>query len=112
MKVRVGREALNYIKSEASYYKARDSMKVAEEVSEWLLDALPKAGLLRGSWIDDMPRTYRRMRVKGYHLYYRVNRQQSYALIFLIRGDRQRPPTPSQLRKHAAQAEHDSIELN
>jgi len=49
MRVRVGREALNYIKSEASYYKAKDSMKVADEVSERLLDALPRAGQLRGS---------------------------------------------------------------
>ncbi len=95
MKVRIGRLALDYIKNEASYYKTYVDYETAEKVANRLLKSLLKAGELRGSWLDDLPRTYRRMQIKGYHLYYRVNRQQEYALIFLIKGDRQLPPKPS-----------------
>lgn len=112
MRVRVTYKTWNDIQTEETYYSQSVNDVVADQIVDSLVDAINRLHVNQsGKRVERMPRSYWRVSVTPFHLYYRFSRDKSYVLVFLLRYQKRRPLSPSTLKRLASEGEHDSFEF-
>lgn len=109
----IGQAALDRIDEEIAYYEGRNEDTMADELEEYLFNAIKKAAVAPHSYAAPprFPRNYRRVIAKPYIIHYRINETASELTFYLIRHKAQRPLTRETHRKLAGEAERDRREL-
>lgn len=111
MIIRIAPSVLKSIQAEVNWFARRASVAKGEEVSDNLYNALAQVGQRYSAPVAGLPEVYRRQPIKPYH-YLCYLQEDNTAYVYLLRGQRQRPPRPQGHKALATKAKRDSIELS
>jgi plasmid stabilization system protein ParE len=109
MRVRVPPSVEARIRDEAYFYLTHASLDVARRIARELREAIDRlADKHIGSRIEGLPVNYQRVKVKPFYIFYRLDAEGDYVLVYLIRHEKQRPFTPAIHKRLAARAEREA----